>query len=142
MRTVSFQRQAGGWSTALLLAVALIGCGGGEDDAPAREFADVTGKVTYNGEPLKSGKVMFQPPTGAVVVGDIQPDGTYAMKAVIGQNVVTIESREGQTGEMSADRPESRQQPKSNIPDKYSTPASGLSFSVQEGSNTANFDLQ
>ncbi|MDA0835282.1 MAG: hypothetical protein O2955_19280 [Planctomycetota bacterium] len=131
------------WERTLFLGVLIgvfCGCGGG-DDAPVREYADVTGKVTYNGEALTKGKVMFQPPSGAMVVGDIQADGTYSLKGVIGPNSVAIESRDDQ-GQMSADNPKSRQEPKSYIPPEYGTPASGLSFEVKAGTNTADFDLK
>lgn len=131
------------WGSVLFVGLVLgsfSGCGGG-DDAPAREYADVTGKVTYQGEPLKKGQVMFQPPTGEMVVAEIQADGTYSMKGVIGGNNVTIVSRD-EMGATNADDPASRAEPKSYIPVKYGTPASGLIFEVKPGTNTKDFDLQ
>ncbi|MEX0724888.1 MAG: hypothetical protein WD065_01380 [Planctomycetaceae bacterium] len=122
-----------------LLLGLFSGCGG--DDAPVREYADVAGKVTYNGEAVKRGKVMFQPPSGEVVVADIQPDGTYSMKGVIGPNDVTIISRD-EVPTAGPDEPISRIEPKSDIPLKYGTPESGLTFEVKPGTNTADFDLQ
>ena len=128
----------------LLAAGLLLGwvCGCGGDDAPVREYADVTGKISYQGEPLRMGKVMFQPAAGAMVVGDIQADGTYSLKGVVGPNSVLIESRDEVGGSPDANDPASREMPKSLIPPRYSTPGNGLSFDVKAGSNTADFDLQ
>lgn len=124
--------------TGLLLA-ALSGCGGPQ--APKREFADVAGKVSYKGKPLIKGQVMFQPGTGSAIAGEIKADGTYTLKGVIGSNTVMIVSRD-EMGETSADKPESRQMPKTYIPDKYGGPSSGLIYEVKKGSNTADFDLK
>jgi hypothetical protein len=122
-----------------LLLGSLIGCG--EPPPPKRDFADVTGKVSYNGVPLKMGQVMFQPPSGALVSGDIKADGTYSLKGVIGPNAVTIVSRDPQPP-MSADNPKSREEPKSHIPPIYGTPAAELKFDVKAGQNKADFDLK
>lgn len=122
-----------------LVLTTLWGCGG--PAAPKREYADVTGKVTYKSKPLTKGKVMFQPPTGAMVAGDIQSDGSYSLKGVIGPNTVTIVDRP-ELGETDANKPESRQMPKSTIPEIYGTPGSNLKFDVKAGNNTADFNLK
>lgn len=122
-----------------LLMASLFGCGG--PAAPERKFAEVTGKVSYRGAPLKMGQVMFQPPTGALASGDIKADGTYSLQGVIGPNTVTIISRDPE----QPITPENRKtisEPKSHIPASYGTPASGLSFEVKAGKNTKDFDLK
>jgi|GEM_PF-6807542 len=118
----------------------LVGCGG-PPPAPKREYADVTGKITYKNTAVTTGQVRFQPSSGAMVTGDIKPDGTFSLKGVIGPNAVMIVSLED-NGPMSADNPKSRQPPKSVIPAAYGTPGSNLTFEVKPGSNTANFDLK
>lgn len=131
------------WACVLIYGLAigsLAGCGGAPP-APKRQYADVVGKVSYKGEPLKMGQVMFQPTIGAVTIGDIKGDGTYSFKGVIGPNTVTIVS-EDKSGPMSADDPKSRQPPKSHIPAKYNTTNSGLKFDVKAGKNTADFELK
>jgi hypothetical protein len=46
-------------------------------------------------------------------------------------------------GTPNADKPETRQPPKSNIPEIYGTPGSGLKFDVKAGANKgADFDLK
>lgn len=132
--------------TSLLLVgvslMSMIGCGA-KSDAPKRDYADVSGKVTYKGEALKTGQVMFQPGVGALVTGDLKPDGTYSLKGVIGPNTVMIVSTEGMTAKPDANDPKTRQPPKSNIPETYGTPGSGLTYTVKKGDNKdANFDLK
>jgi hypothetical protein len=62
----------------LVLAVAMLGCGGG---GPAK--APVKGKVVAGGQPVAGGKLTFAPGgdvQGAVpIVGQVQPDGTFVM---------------------------------------------------------------
>lgn len=129
--------------TNLLLAsfalVAALGCGG--PAAPKREYADVSGKITYKGKPLEVGQVIFQPPTGAAVVAELDSEGAYSLKGVIGPNKVMVQSRD-EMGETDANDPKSRQMPRSNIPDQYGLPDSGLKFDVEAGDNTADFDLK
>jgi len=80
-----------------VLLLFLSGCGGG------RELAPVTGKVLYQGEPLKFGSVMLQPISGQPATAIIQSDGTFEVKtfgeglgAVVGRNKVRIVCYEAQ----------------------------------------------
>ena len=120
----------------------LIGCGG-PPEAPKREYADVSGTVTHNGKPLGAGTVMFQPPSGALASGEIQANGTYSLKGVIGPNTVTIANRA--EAPPSAESRASGAPPveaKPQIPEKYATPAGGLTYEVKAGENKADFNLQ
>jgi len=68
-----------GASVLILLASAAVatsmpGCG-----KARRDRAVVTGKVTYNGEPLRFGTVILEPEMGQYATGAIQPDGTFRM---------------------------------------------------------------
>ena len=122
----------------LLAACHLAGCGPTE---PERETAPVAGKVTYQGQPLKLGTVMFQPSSGAFTLTQIQPDGTYSLQAVIGPNQVLIVSRE--EGQSAVEgQPHTRQATKHFIPEKYGMPNSTLKFEVKAGRNTADFTLE
>lgn len=76
-------------------ACLLVGCG------ERQELAPVRGKVTYQGKPLTSGVVMFQPQNGPPARGQIQPDGAFELEllgeglgAPLGPNKVRISSRE------------------------------------------------
>jgi hypothetical protein len=139
MRTISVQ----GWGIVLLASLLLglcIGCG---PTAPKREYADVAGKVTYKGEPLKTGTVMFQPSSGEFAAGEIKSDGTYSLKGVVGQNDVMIVSREPTPpGDLEENKKKKIPPPKSFIPESYGTPATPLKFDVKAGQNKADFDLK
>lgn len=127
--------------------ILVVGCGGPPE--LKRTFADVTGKVSYQGAALKMGTVTFQPAAGAAVEGQIGPDGTYSVKAVIGPNRVMVVSREEAAGPPSPD-PAARKaaeaaakgQPKVFVPESYGTAGSSLSFEVKAGTNKADFDLK
>jgi hypothetical protein len=123
----------------LTLAVAALGCG-----KEKRHLAQVTGKVTYQGKPLASGAVMFQPESGQFAVGEIQPDGTFEMVtgsegkgAVVGKNGVRINCFEKPAdgkprGEPRGEMPMG----KSLIPQKYTSYAtSGITVDVKPGVN-------
>ncbi|MBA4189137.1 MAG: hypothetical protein C0467_14155 [Planctomycetaceae bacterium] len=54
---------------------------------------EITGKVTYNGTPLKKpdGHIVFVSPDGVQVVAPIAEDGTYRATGVVkGQNKVAV----------------------------------------------------
>jgi hypothetical protein len=129
----------------VLLLVA-VGC----KERPA--MAPVTGRVTYRGQPLKFGSVMFQHKSGGQpAAGTIQPDGTFALStfqpgdgARVGLHLVRIACFEGNdparqqtmpTGEVVLGR--------SLIPRKYgSFGASGLEVEVKAGEpQEFTFDL-
>src|SRR5262249_9986965 len=71
--------------TMVLLAVILIGvaaCGPGN----GLNLAPVSGKVTYKGQPVKNGTVMFEPDeskgnSGPQAIGTIKSDGTYILSS-------------------------------------------------------------
>lgn len=126
---------------------AVVGCGGPRP--PKREFADVAGKISYKGQALKTGTVTFQPAVGAPVVANIDPDGSYTMKGVIGPNSVMVENRPPDPGPGGADPAERKAAREAAekakdviVPDKFSTPGSGLKFDVKAGANVADFDLK
>lgn len=126
-----------------VLLGAIVGCGGAPE-GPVRNYADVTGKVSYKGVPLKMGTVMFQPASGPFASGEIQPDGTYRLKGEIGPNTVTITSRDAPPANLPTDpvQRNSIAPPKSHIPEFYGDRRSGLKFDVQKQGNQANFELK
>ncbi len=66
---------AGATLCLLLATVVAIGCG---DSNP--KTVKVTGKISYNGEPLKSGTIALIPEgEGYGATGQIQPDGTFQL---------------------------------------------------------------
>ncbi|MDY0170678.1 MAG: hypothetical protein RBS80_29320 [Thermoguttaceae bacterium] len=112
----------------------LSGCG------ERRPLAPVTGLVLYNGKPLESGTVFFQPEYGQPATAIIQPDGTFALQttgegigAVVGRNRVRVACYEAQPvtdeqGEGTLGR--------LLIPRKYTDyQTSGLTVEVVSGQN-------
>lgn len=91
-----------GWFSGLVLmwsalALAEGGCHRGPEIVP------VSGKVTYNGQPLKFGSVTFQPQKGQPARGEIQSDGTFTLStfkpgdgAVVGPHKVRVACYESQ----------------------------------------------
>jgi hypothetical protein len=71
-----FQSRAGWralrWCTVACLAAALVGCG---------SSADVEGKVSAGGQPVKGGTLVFSPVGGGSepAVTQIQPEGTFKL---------------------------------------------------------------
>jgi hypothetical protein len=136
----------------------LIGCGA--DDGVGKRFR-VSGRVMYNGQPLKSGTVNFFPEdskTARPATGEIHPDGYYQLTtqtpgdgAMGGKYKVAISAYDvdksktavppqgGSPDQVAVARAAS----KSLIPIKYSgTDESGLAATVGPGSTTFNFDLK
>ncbi len=120
------------------LALVCSGCGAA---GPHRDFAEVTGTITYNGDPVSTGQIIFQPSAGAPVAAAIQGDGTYKLSSVIGPNTVMIISRE-EPESTSAEDGQVPTAPKSLIPQKYSMPTSPLKMEVESGTNLADFTLE
>ena len=134
-----------GWLLFLSLALAMVvavGCGGNR-----RPLTPVTGKVTYQGKPLRFGTVILQPESGQYATGAIQQDGTFMMTmrgegdgAAVGRNMVRIVCLEGQDPAKAASaNGRSRGEAglgRSLIPEKYqSCETSGISVDVRPGGN-------
>jgi hypothetical protein len=142
----------------LVLPLVLAGCGSSK--------ATVTGKISYKGEPLGNGRIMFinqKDPTKAGA-GSIQPDGTYTVPdAPVGPATITVEtiptaaaagggSVGAKSGEL-AKPPAGMNMPMPGaggggggkyvkIPDKYKTKEqSGQTYDVKAGKQEHDIDL-
>lgn len=123
----------------LVALLTAVGCGRPPVVAPAQ------GKVTYNGQPLKYGTVMFQPDKGGQPAqGEIRPDGTFVLwtmepgdGARIGPNKVAVFCYESQDPSKAAERTAGEQSlGKLLIPAKYVTfNTSGLTAEVKPEAN-------
>jgi hypothetical protein len=121
---------------------ACLGCGG--DTGP--ELAEVTGKVTLDGQPLAKVSLQFTPesPSGSPSYGVTDSEGSYELLfssdrsgAMPGKHRVEILPVEPETDDNG--------QPVAGavnvtIPARYSQPGS-LTADVQPGSNSINFAL-
>lgn len=143
-----------------LTLLSLSGCGTdkGIDVEP------VTGRVTYNGEPLEGALIMFKPTSenARVASGYTRDDGSFELATsgatssgampgdydVLISKVVELDA-EGKPVEYSAQDynpaagPQQRTARKSMIPAKYNDSASPLlSATVTEGENDFEFNLE
>src|SRR4051794_29291174 len=96
-------QRCGRLAAVLALCSLTLGCSGSAGRPP---LARVSGTVTHNGKPVTSGSVVFTPAgdsqssAARVATGQIESDGSYTLTtfdtgdgAVLGQHVVTVESR-------------------------------------------------
>ncbi len=103
----------------VIVSAILAGCSRGPELAPA------SGKVTYKGQPLKHGNILFQPSAGPPAKGEIGPDGSFSLStfknndgAVIGKHRVQVICTAPQAKPANPD--EEVPSAKSLIPEKYS----------------------
>jgi hypothetical protein len=139
-------------ATVLLLAVVasalLAGCGGG--DSLPREA--VSGTVKFDGAPLKSGTIQFQPTSAGETTAGIAPinDGKYTVKQSEGlvpgkyQVIITgiLAPPEAPKNEMPGDTHPPRAPAKEVIPEKYNARSELAAQVTKEGPNTFDFDLK
>lgn len=126
----------------------VAGCGGSEDRL---ETAPVTGTVTYNGDTLKIGSLLFVPVGGGPTAeANIEADGTFEMGtydlddgAVIGQHKVMITAITAPGGSgLPEDVIDGDGAPVWVIPEFYGNlEKSGLVVDVKSGENEVDFVL-
>lgn len=130
---------------AVLVAAALglfvTGCSGG---------GSVSGTVTLDGTPLKSGTVTFHPVNGGpTAVGTIGADGKYSLaigndrSVPPGDYVVTVEATEPVSSAQASDPKKPPAPPKRLTPDKYaSKDTTDLKANIKGGSNSVPLELK
>lgn len=134
-----------------------LGCGKKNPDRAAQ----VSGSVTYKGNPVTAGTVNFHTSEGVAISCNITPDGTYlGTQLPIGELTVTIETESANKnrkvpaygagraggGPATSPRPDSAPPVQEGayvkIPDKYGKKASsGLKVTLEPGKQTHNFEL-
>jgi hypothetical protein len=141
---------------AALLALSpalLTGCG----KASGRN-AVVSGKVSYKGQPVTGGLIKFVPAdNGSPALGPINGDGTFSFGGVpfgpmqIGIDTESVRNAARADYTRTGKAPPGTRLPESAgprpayvpLPKKYADPkTSGLTWDVQRGSLTKDFDLQ
>jgi hypothetical protein len=129
---------------ALSLCVGLAGC----DKSP--QLGTVAGKVTLDGQPVKTGRIAFvsNEAAGASGMAPIQADGSYEVKIGEAKGLPAAKYKVSllppiQEGDVMATKPVS-QGPPFDVPKKYlNADQSGLTIEVKAGENPPfNFDLQ
>lgn len=130
------------WLMLLALgALSATGCSGSN-------LVEVTGKVTYKGEPVTSGTISFIAADKPAAYGDLQPDGTFALHtenpgdgATPGAYRVIVVAMQDQGGLL----PEQRSPlPPPTVPIKYTSLATtDLTADVVSGKkNVIDFNLE
>ena len=141
-----------------LLALGVVGCGGG-DSFP---IAPVTGKVTLNGQPLADARVIFHSTSAGKDVGPdsgglTDAQGNYSLTTVDGRTGATVGTNSVRISTLKMAESENKSLKDANrfirmrhgesvavpekVPFKYNKEAA-LQFTVpKEGTNAANFDL-
>ena len=125
----------------LALAATLSGC------APREVLGRITGKVTFQGQPVPEGVVLFRNREKAVyMTAELKPDGSYVVRRATGEGLPPG-SYEVMINPPLEDAPMGpaleppKIKPYPNIPQKYrSYESSGLSVTVHEGENP--FDVE
>lgn len=148
---------------ALVAAALLLAAGCGDSSGVGKRYP-VSGAVTYNGSPVETGSIMFQPmdqEAGRAASGVIK-DGEYELTTVTegdgalpGEYRVAITSKDVDMSKAEAnasgggsmrqdDVMQAYADAKDLVPSKYSlADTSGLTYTVKEGSNRGvNFDLK
>jgi hypothetical protein len=117
---------------AVLLAA---GCG------PAEKPIDISGKVTFKGEPVTEGSVqLIEDRTGRGAEVELGPDGTYKARLFAGEYKVVVTPP--YLVDTSSGMPNPYYKKVKNIPKKYhSTATSGLTAIVSPDKTTHDFAL-
>ena len=122
----------------LMLLGLLSGCGGG--DRPP--LADVTGKVTFDGQPLSGARVIFEPEEGRPSYGMTDTNGEFTLEymtevpgAKIGPHTVRIRAAVADANDPEAPLPQE------TIPARYNQ-NSTLKEEVKDDDNHFEFTLE
>ena len=139
----------------LLIALTLLVYGCNKSDRP--ELAQLTGTVTFQGEPLKSGTIVFEstgnrPANGRIEDGQIVGLTTFEENdgIPVGNHRVAVFATSVSSDVVAADPSQDTASgdnymgaAPSLLPDKYSDPAnSGLTAEIQSGTNSVTFELK
>lgn len=118
----------------------LAGCSGGAGTAPT---AKVEGTVTYKGQPLATGTIVFYPANGRSASGEIKAGQIGPMTTFrdgdgvpLGANKITIEAYDKPVADMNTKRT-------LITPKKYgSLTTTDLTADIKAGTNKVTFELK
>lgn len=128
------------WILVSLIAVnsVLSGCG---PSGPVMHT--VTGKITFDGKPVKEGSITFEDPkTGAAQRAELTPEGTYTISLQDGNYQICIEPLMVERKSKADTPPDYIYKKSDDIPEKYrATAEAGLKYTVS-GPGTYNLDMK
>lgn len=134
-----------------LLATCLVGCGGG--DGNRQKTVPVTGSVTFSGQPVPYGSLLFVPVNpGPSAQANLKKDGTFVVGTYqTSDGMIPGEYRVSINGQMTVPDMNATETPDADailpnatpLPDKFGNEAtSGLTATISEtGKNTLVFEL-
>jgi hypothetical protein len=133
---MTFRSRAGS-AAALVGAAVLLAAGCGSAEKPI----DISGKVTFKGQPVTEGSVQFiEDRTGRGAEVDLGPDGTYQARLFAGEYKVVVTPP--YMVDTSSGMPNPYYKKVKNIPKKYeSTETSRLTAVVSPDQTTHDFAL-
>jgi hypothetical protein len=133
---------------------AIVACGlvamGGCGKKPQTPWGTASGKVSYGGQPVTQGIVVFENREMAVArMTPLDAEGKFVQRSIgfeglpVGTYAVAIQPQQISDGGFVAAKKSTAASDSSGIPPRYrSTQTSGLSFEVREGRNPpVEFDL-
>ena len=127
---------------ACLICLVSLGCGSGEDGP---ELYPVTGTVTFDGEPVSEGRILFRADEGTGKgYGGVIKDGTYTLEAVDGEMTVEILASRavpGKFGEAASPDEEPPPLMEMYVPEQYNTKTTLTATVKPDGENTIPFQL-
>ena len=118
----------------------LFACGPGRP-----ETAEVVGRVTFKGQPVPQGRILFWPPKGRPAMAEIGSNGRYELTtfddadgAMLGEHRVTIKATKTHFPNGNASKPVVEWL----VPQRYENiDKTPLTATVTAGKNTIDFDL-
>jgi hypothetical protein len=122
------------------LSIFLLGCGGGD----AGRYA-VTGKVTFQGQPVELGEITFEDPAaGQVNSSPLSSGGSYSLEVPKGDFKVSVAPPLVEMKGTADSPPDMVRNPAvKNIPKKYWVQeTSGLSAKVDKNAKAFDFELK
>lgn len=139
-RTSLYSREFLQW----IVAAAVLFVGGCTGDGAAARYT-VTGKVTYQGQPVEEGMIQFEnPDAGQSNSSPLGPGGAYALDVPAGPYKVTVMPPKIMAKGTADSPPDEIDDPNvKNIPKKYRrVETSGLAAQVEKGQTTFDFELK
>jgi hypothetical protein len=125
-----------------ILALVLVGCGGGKTKV------DVSGTVSYQGKSIDMGNIRFEPADKSLAPeGSVIKDGAYHVKLPLGKARVSISGAQKNGEKKRYNTPDSPMMSiyKDIVPKKYNTmynPDNDLSRDITGSTDQLNFDLK
>lgn len=128
----------------LLVLPVLIGSSGCNSSPEGPELIQVSGNVTYDGQPLEDGRIRFRLTSGDLRAFETDiVDGKYALETYEGPMQVEVRASRIVPGKFEQASPDDEPQPVGEmfIPEKYNAKTTLTAEVTPDGDNEFPFDL-